>query len=281
MEAITIGTATLAALRGATVRRKPARSGAIHRTGQHVLRDSIEAGTFEQAFFSAPAPGETDRLLRVAKQTLVAAKDIRREAAVQGRTLTARERLITQLTRSAIDVYERLLTLARVCQGRVFPSYDDIAEKTGLGRATVARALTALEAIGFIVRQRRFVRVESDEPGPRYEQTSNAYRMMLPQGVLKFLPRWMRPAPMPDDELQRLVDRATEEEEMLSRLSCEEQAREMLQGPLAKVLAKMGAAVDRQERESQIDTQPLVEFHYKGAEGVGLVGQRANAWRRH
>jgi DNA-binding transcriptional regulator YhcF (GntR family) len=277
MEAITLGDATLAALRGVHIRRKPARSGAPHRTGQHVLRDSIEAGTFEEAFFAAPAPGETDRFLRIAKQTLIAGKNLRRAAVAEGRSLSASERLLSSLTRSAIDVYERLLTIARVCHGRIFPSYDDLAEKTGLGRATVARALAVLEAIGFLVRQRRFVRVASDEPGPRYEQTSNAYRLLLPERVMKFIPRWLRPAPLPDDELQRLADRAADTEAMLSRLSCKDLANELLQGPLAKVLAKLGASIDRQERESQNDPQPLPESYIKEIKGVGLVGQRSNA----
>ncbi len=68
-------------------------------------------------------------------------------------------------------VYEDICTLARLNRGRVFPSYDHLTTATALGRATVARAIALLKEIGFLVRQRRFKRVEGE--GPRYKQTSN------------------------------------------------------------------------------------------------------------
>ena len=40
------------------------RSGGLHRTGAPVLRDSIEAGTFEDVFFAMPAPGWRARRAR-------------------------------------------------------------------------------------------------------------------------------------------------------------------------------------------------------------------------
>jgi len=45
-----------------------------------VRRDSIEAGTFENLFFAAPAKGETDRLLRLARAALDAGRRVRRAA---------------------------------------------------------------------------------------------------------------------------------------------------------------------------------------------------------
>jgi biotin operon repressor len=109
-----------------------------------------------------------------------------------------------RLTTAAVRVFEELCTLARLNQGRVYPSYDRLAEATALGRATIARALQALKRCGFLVRQRRFKRVEGE--GPRYCQTSNAYRPLLPARVLALLPRWMRPTPIPiDQEQHRLI----------------------------------------------------------------------------
>jgi hypothetical protein len=156
--------------------RTPHRTG--HRTGAPVLRDSIEAGTFEELFFATPAPGETDRLLRACRRTLDAGRRLRREERAGTRTLSATERSIAGLTAAAVRVFEELCTLARLNQGRVYPSYDWLAEATALGRATVARALHALERCGFLVRQRRFKRVDGE--GPCYRQTSNAYRPLLP-----------------------------------------------------------------------------------------------------
>ncbi|MEJ8629552.1 helix-turn-helix domain-containing protein [Sphingomonas sp. I4] len=74
--------------------------------------------------------------------------------------MTGPEALLASLTAGAVRVYEELCTLARLNGGKVYPSYDRLATATALGRATVARALTILEQAGFLVRQRRFRRVE-------------------------------------------------------------------------------------------------------------------------
>ena len=277
-----MGTFTLSeALAGAFSKQKQprrnARSGAPHPTGAHVLRDSVEAGTFEHIFFVAPAKGETDRLLRAARRMVDAGRQLRSEERRNGRVLTPTEKLLTTLTNASVRVFEEILTLSRLNKGRVFPSYDYLADATSLGRATVARALGILERIGFLVRQRRFKRIDADGPGPRYEQTSNAYRPLLPKAVLEYLPRWMRPAPTPDDELQREADRIEDMEYMRSKLSCRELAESVVDGPLAKILARLGAALDAQERESQTDPQPLMDSYLIRASGVGLAGQHSDA----
>ncbi|AOF95376.1 helix-turn-helix domain-containing protein [Sphingobium sp. RAC03] len=275
--ALSVGDAALAALGSMGVRRKPARSGASHRTGAPVRRDSVEAGTFEEAFFAVPAKGETDRLLHVARKTLDAARRLRRDERAGAKELSAAERLIARLTSSAVRVYEEILTLARLNRGQVFPSYDHLADATGLGRATICRALTILEAIGFLARQRRFNRVEGQGPGPRYKQTSNAYRPLLPAKVLSYLPRWLRPAPVPEDEVQRRLDHIDDTQLMLKSLSCRELAEATVDGPLRKILAKLGDAIDRRERESQTGSEPLTDSYINRLKGVGLAGQRLNA----
>lgn len=258
-------------------RHKPARSGGLHRTGAPVRRDSIEAGTFEDLFFAPPAKGETDRLLRAARAALDTGRRLKRAARAEGRALSAAERAVAALTAGAVRVYEELLTLARLNQGRVYPSYDHLAEATALGRATIARALHVLEAAGFLVRQRRFRRVENEGPGPRWEQTSNAYRPTLPQRILGLLPRRLRPAPLPDDIVQREADRQADTEAMLASLNCREFARATASGALGSALARLGAALDRRngesERESQKHPEPLTESSNQRIKGVGLAGQ--------
>ncbi len=283
MGTITIGDAALKAFGRLTHERSPGRSGgrsgrrssAPHRTGAPVLRNSLEAGSFEEAFWTVPAKGETDRLLHIARKTLDAARRLRRDARSGERTLTAVERGIAKLTGSAVRVFEEILTLARLNRGRVYPSYDYLAEATGLGRATVGRALVILEAIGFLVRQRRFNRVKSEGPGPRYVQTSNAYRPLLPGSVRSYLPRWMRPAPLPDDVVQHRMDHELETAAMLDKLSCRELAQITVDGPLGKILAKLGAAIDLTERETQNDPEPLMDSINTGNKSVALVGQRS------
>lgn len=264
---------------------RKSRSGAPHPTGAPVLRDSVEEGTFEHLFFSPPAKGETDAMLRAARRLLDAGRQLRREArgsaGGEARILTPVERTLTTLTAASVRVLEEILTLARLNRGRVFPSYDYLADATSLGRATIARSLKILESVGFLVRQRRFKRVEGDGPGPRYAQTSNVYRAFLPDRLMRYLPRWMRPAPLPDDAVCREADRQEEMAIMRATLDPRERRRAMEQGALAKVLARIEAALDRQdmgsERESQKHPQPLTQSYIKGISGVGLTGQQVKS----
>jgi len=238
------------------------RSGGVHRTGAPVLRGSLEAGTFEDTFFAAPAPGETDRLLTACRRARDAGRRLAREARAGLRVLSATERRLVALTAGAVRVFEEICTLARLNRGRVFPSYDWLAEATGLGRATIARGLVTLETAGFLVRQRRFARDEGAGGGvgarPRYRQTSNAYRALLPASVRAYLPRWLRPAPLPDDQVQREADRREADAAMRATLSCRELAHASVGGALGRILARLGASIDA-ACESQNDPQPLTE----------------------
>jgi len=230
---------------GATPRSR-SKSGAPHPTGAPVRRDSREAGTFEDMFWSVPAKGETDKLLLTARRALDAARRLLRDERSGSRTLTSSERRISKLTPGAVRIYEEILTLARLNQGKVFPSYEYLADATALGRRTVARGLSILEDIGFLVRQRRFKRVEAEGTKPRYEQTSNAYRPTLAQTVLSYLPRWMRPAPVPVDQLQRDAEQQEDRQHMLSQLNCRDLARATLSGSVGDALARLGARIDAQ-----------------------------------
>ena len=251
---------------------KRPRSGAPRRTGASVRRGSIEAGTVEDSFFAVPAKGETDRLLRMARAALDAGRARRRAARAEGRALTAAEAALCGLTAGAVRVFEEICTLARLNGGRVFPTYDHLAKATALGRATVARALAALEAAGFLVRQRRFCRTVG--AGPRYRQTSNIYRALLPGALLRFLPRRFHPAPLPDDMAAHQAQAAAELAAMRATLSCRELAEVSVGGALGRVLASLGAAIDRAACESHSDPQPLLESFIRGKNVVGLDDRR-------
>jgi len=224
-----------------------------------VRRGSIEAGTFEDRFFAKPAKGECDRLIRMARVALDTGRRIKREARGERRDLTGPERLLAGLTAGAVRVYEELCTLARLNGGKVYPSYDRLASATALGRATVARAIQILENAGFLIRKRRFRRVEGEGPGPRWEQTSNAYRPVVPKRLLSLLPRWLRPAPVPEDALQHIADQAEEQDRFKAQLTCRELAQITVGGTLGRVLARLGIAIDRQvpARESHCDPELL------------------------
>ena len=228
-----------------------ARARAPHRTGAPVLRLSKEAGTFEHKFFVAPAIGETDRMLRTARKLVDAAKRLRREQ-LNGRKLTLFELAIVAITPSAVRVYEEILTLARLCSGRVFPSYERLAERTELGRSTVSRAIPVLKAIGLLDWQRRFKRVEVEGAGVRYKQTSNAYRTALPARLAAYLPRWMRRPPVPIEEAHKEAERVEDCQRMYDTLSCRDLARTTgAGGALGDQLARLGAAVDAKSASTE------------------------------
>ncbi|HTG38033.1 helix-turn-helix domain-containing protein [Sphingomonas sp.] len=269
-----LGDATCIALGRIPARRAPARSGAPHPTGAPVRRDSIEAGTFEDLFFAVPGKGETDRLVRMARAALDSARRLKRIERAGERSLSVAERRLTRLSAGAVRLYEELCTLARLNRGRVFPSYDWLAEATGLGRATIARSLTVLEALGFLVRQRRFRRVEGAGAGPRYAQTSNAYRPIVPARIIGLLPRWLRPAPLPADVVAAEGQRLAETRSMLNGQSAAECTDPRVGGALGRMLARLGAAIDaRDQRESHDGPQPLPDSFRKNGNGVGLVGR--------
>jgi len=282
MTAFTFGEATTRALAQAAASRSGTSGRVAHRTGARVRRDSIEAGTFEDMFFATPAKGECDRLIRMARTALDAGRRIKREARGQGRALTDPEQALASLTAGAVRVYEELCTLARLNAGRVYPSYDRLAAATALGRATVARALRILEDASFLVRQRRFRRVEGEGPGPRWEQTSNAYRPVVPKRLLSLLPRWLRPAPVPDDALQHEAEQAGEQKRLKAQLTCRELAQFTVGGALGRVLVRLGIAIDQQTpvRESHTNPEPLPNLFERGANASPLSGETPYSPRR-
>lgn len=175
------------------------------------------------------------------------------------------------LTAGAVRVFEEICTLTRLNAGRVFPTYERLAKATALGRATVARALTALEAAGFLIRQRRLCCTIG--MGPRYHHTSNFYRPLLPGKLLRFLPRSLLPAPLPCDATVHQAEAAAE----LARCatpSGRELAEVALGGAFGRVLASLGAAIDCAACGSHSDPQPLLDSSNRTPDTVSRRNRR-------
>lgn len=250
--AVTFAQATMRALVGSA-----ARSGAPNPTGAPVLRGSLEQGTFEHRFWRPYQPRETDKLCRAAKDV---AKAFRRQCRQSraGRPMPD-QIVLPALTQSAILVFETLCELGRLCKGEIYPSYEWIAEKTDLSRATIARSLKQLTQAGFLTIQRRCKRTDRQGPGPRFEQTSNAYRLDWPARLAKWLGFKNAPCPIPQDEQQRLDDR------LLAPLTYTH-----VPSLLDSVLERMERMFE--ERESHNDPQPLKTINIIRTDGRGLVG---------
>jgi DNA-binding transcriptional ArsR family regulator len=278
MGAVTLARASFMALDRIERARPRSRSGAPNPTRAHVHPNSRRAGTFEDDFFYSYAKGETDRLYKKAVELLKRKNAIRRLARSEARQLTEDERLVTLITPAAVRVFEQLTTLARTCAGKVFPTWEWIEAATGLSRASVGRGLSILARMGLLDKQRRCVPIDppADRPKARNAQTSNVYRMSFPNRLARFLPRFLRPAPLPDDVMQREADRIEEIEAMrLWRTPRQVVAEEIEDDGLRRVLDSLAAAIE--QRESQKNGQPLLDSYILDTNGVGLDGRRFDA----
>jgi len=261
-----------------TMRDRPrSRSGAPNPTRAHVHPNSWRAGTFEDDFFYSYAKGEPDRLYKQAAELLKRKNALRRLARAEERELTEDERLATLITNTALRVFEQLTTLARTCAGKVFPTWEWIEAAAGVSRASVGRALSALARMGLIDKQRRCVPIDApaDRPKARNAQTSNVYRMRFPNRLTRFLPRRLRPVPLPDDVVQVETDRAEQIEQWrLWRTPRQVVAEDITDPELRAVLDRLAIAI---EGQSQNNGQPLINSSVLCSNGVGLAGQRLNA----
>lgn len=269
------------ALERVSQRRARTRSGAPNPTRAHVHPNSRRAGTFEHEWFYSYAKGETDRLYKQACELLKGKNAIRRLARAEGRQLTEEERLATMITGAAVRVYEQLTQLARTCAGKVFPTWEWIETHTGLSRASVGRGLAILAAMGLLDKQRRCVAIDPpiDRPKAKNVQTSNVYRMQFPNRLVRFLPRWWRPAPLPDDLVQLEADRIEDIEAMRlwrsPRQDAAERIDEIEDRELRLILTQLGRGID--QSESQKNGQPLQNSSVLTKNGVGLESQRSDA----
>lgn len=131
--------------------------------------------------------------------------------------------------------------------GRLDPAIATIAAKIGRSIAAVAEALKRLKAHGFLEWLRRYVPTgQAGLRGPQVQQTSNAYRIMLPALIAAALA-----TPAPDDDTHRRDSEAQTHQDMLAQLPLGERMAATVDSPeLARLLASLGAAVERQERDS-------------------------------
>lgn len=261
-----------------TTARARARSGAPNPTRAHVHPNSRRAGTFEDEWFYSYAKGETDRLYKRACELLKGKNAVRRLARAEARPLTEDERLATMITGAAVRVFEQLTQLARTCAGKVFPTWEWIETHSGLSRASVGRGLAILAAMGLLDKQRRCVAIEppADRPKAKNAQTSSVYRMSFPNRLVRFLPRRLRPVPLPDDVTQREADRIEDIETMrLWRSPKQVAAEDIDDAGLRRVMIALAEGIER--KESQNNGQPLLDSSVLGSCGVGLAGQRFDA----
>lgn len=231
--------------RGVTRKR-----GGLHVTKEPVHGGSKEAGSFHEEAFMVRLDDATRRACRRAvNEAFEHGRKAKVEARRDGRELSRFEGLCSRITSSAIRVYEALLRMEKLFRGRVFPSYEMIAEWAVVSRATAHRALEALEAIGLLARLRRYIYTKEATVGARSEQTSNAYRMELPRMLRDLIEKRHRPAPLPDDEAYRQHERLADHAMMLASLSRADYLRATTaDAGLAAILISLEESIERRDR---------------------------------
>ena len=163
----------------------------------------------------------------------------------------------------ALDVLRLFVNLIDFRTGRLEPSITTIMDRLGRSRDTIVRALKNLRAHGFIDWLRRYEPTGNEGRGPQVQQTSNAYRLSLPEKARQFLGRFGKTPPPPDDYSAAQKARAAELGAYRKALPLDELALfEAGDNPLGRALAALGKMV--QKRESDNQTESPSDLYLRG-----------------
>lgn len=266
-------------------RRRPGRParpfhGNPHRTHAPVRRKCREtggvAGRWEAGWIIRYDWTATHKKVEAMRRAVVHGKALRVAASAEGQVETdGLQRILMSLTHTDLAVFEVLAIQGALSKGDIYPSFDTIGKKAGCSRSTVARALRKLDRLALIERQGRFIAVErgpgDDNPGKRYEQTTNLYRIMPTPAWLKaILPDWLGEPPAPVDDAQRRQQERVEFDRMK-----QEAAGAAMDPGLAAALASLGKTLADQEcRESHNKPEPGPMVYSYEEKGAGLVAPR-------
>ena len=157
----------------------------------------------------------------------------------------------------AIEVLDYLANLIDPRTGRLEPSIQTIMDKLHRSRDAVVRALSALRQHGFLDWIRRYEPTGEKGKGVQVQQTSNAYRLFMPNRALKLLGRYVQKSPVPIDIVHADQQTAAIFEEYCKDLPLGEKSTMQfnVDDPLGQVLARLGNLVE--ERESAKQTESL------------------------
>lgn len=156
----------------------------------------------------------------------------------------------------AIEVLELFANLVNFRTGRLDPSIETLMRHLRRSRDAIVRALKALRSHGFLDWLRRYVPTGNEGRGPQVQQTSNAYRLSLPERAKRFLGRWGVIPPPPDDHIQAEAERAAAIEAHRSSLAMDELALfEVGNNPLGEALARLGRSIKLRESARQTESQ--------------------------
>lgn len=156
----------------------------------------------------------------------------------------------------AIELLELFANLVDFRTGRLEPSIDTLMRKLRRSRDAIVRGLKNLRTHGFLDWLRRYEPTGNEGRGPQVQQTSNAYRLSLPERARRFLGRWGVTPPPPDDQAYAEAERAAVIEAHRASLDIEERTLfDVGDNALGQALARLGRSI--KQRESAKRTESL------------------------
>lgn len=145
----------------------------------------------------------------------------------------------------ALEILDYLANIVDFRTGRLEPALVTMMRVLRRSRDAIVRALKNLRDHGFLGWLRRCEPTgQSEGRGPRLQQSSNAYRLMLPECARHLLGRFASPPPIPEDHQQRMAERVAVIAAHRSGLSLPERASfDFGDTPLGKALARLGKSL--------------------------------------
>lgn len=221
------------------------------RTGQPVRRTSRPAGRCEGLFYRRITAREAGQIRLAARKYELATK-----------AAGSRNGALGSVALEVLDYLTRLIGR----DGRLEPSLDFLMRKLRRSRDAIHRALKALRQHGFLDWLRRYVPTGNEGRGVQVQQTSNAYRLSLPERARRLLGRMMGDCPLPDDFAHA---RAAQEAEAAARIASLPMRGQMAlkfedSGMAASMAAIWEGIQQRKQRESASRTESILSSISKG-----------------
>jgi hypothetical protein len=155
----------------------------------------------------------------------------------------------------ALDVLRLFVNLIDFRTGRLEPSITTIMDRLGRSRDTIVRALKNLRAHGFIDWLRRYEPTGNEGRGPQVQQTSNAYRLSLPEKARQFLGRFGKAPPPPADHGQDQQAWSEAIDAYKTALPLDERTQlDAGDSPLGKALVMLAKSVMKRESDNQTES---------------------------
>lgn len=207
-----------------------------------VRRSSRPAGRCEGLFWRRITAQEAAQIRLGARKYELATKEA-----------GARNGALGTVALEVLDYLTRLIGR----DGRLDPSIEFLMGKLRRSRDAIVRALKALRAHSFLDWLRRYVPTGNEGRGPQVIQTSNAYRLSLPERARRLLGRMVMTPPVPADFAHRRAMQVAEIEAYAASLPMAGQlALKLDDEGMAASLARLWDGIQRRkERESARQTE--------------------------